>query len=70
MFHRICLLFILLILVGAEPPLCSGCPKKLYLILRLNFGAVQFLMRKVIVLPDFKTCTNHLVPKVLALMRQ
>ena len=30
----------------------TGCPKKLYLILRLILGAVRFSMTKVLVLPD------------------
>ena len=29
-----------------------GCPKKLYLILRINFGAVHFSMTKMLVFPD------------------
>ena len=30
----------------------TGCPKKLHLILGLNFGAVHFSMTKMLVLPD------------------
>ena len=38
----------------------TGCPKKIYQILRLNFRAVI----KMLVFPDYiETCTNQLVPK-------
>ena len=33
-------------------PNYTGCPKKLYLILRLNFGAVRFSMTKMFAVLD------------------
>ena len=44
-----------------------GCPKKLYLILRLDFGEVNFSIKTMLVLPDSQG-TNHLDPKVLVFM--
>ena len=51
-------------------PLTTGCLKKLYQILKINFGAVRFSMTKMLVLPDSRGIYNHLIPTVLDFMRQ
>ena len=42
------------------------CPKKLYLTLRLNLGALEFSITKMLVLPDSRDMYNNLVLGVLA----
>ena len=61
------IIFINLFLFALDDPF-YGCPKKLYLILRLNFGLVNFSMTKMLVIPDSEDMYKSFRIKVLAFM--